>query len=345
MADKKVIGIDWLQIHARRNSLDMPTIVGSYRVEKMKYQTRHFKSVYEVFDKEERIATIACDPHSEIMKANSALVKLDNKQLYRVDLKTFVESFLRIFDFHFISYSRIDLFIDFEEFNDFPDPMDFIKSFLNGSMLKFGKSKFKVQGEHNSDNKYFYLKFGSETSETTYYLYDKSKELEEVKMKPWIVDNWKANGLNPAKVWRLEFSLKSSLKEIVKKDTGEVISIRNMELLQKENYNLLFLTLLQKYFVFVENDGQQRKDRMKKINLFSFENQHTLFLRLSEKLESNRSAKIFLTKLWKLNCELRGQDFDWNIHHKRTLSDYINSRGLIEWVTRKRPEIKEYLKV
>ena len=40
------------------------------------------------------------------------------------------------------------------------------------------------------------------------YLYNKTKEMQDKKYKPWIVEAWKRAGIDTSKdVWRLEFSL------------------------------------------------------------------------------------------------------------------------------------------
>lgn len=339
-----VIGLDWLQLHCKRNIVQNIGQCGIYTCKKLNYQTRIMKSVYEIFVYGERCGTIACDPHSGILKKETALLKIENKFLYRKDITQFVASLLTSLQFTFISFSRIDTYCDFQHFTDYHNPEKFIHSFLDNSALKKGQSKFKVQGEHTNCNSYSYLKFGSETSEVSYYLYNKSKELREVKMKPWIYESWKDAGFtNDIDSWRLEFSLKSSVREIVNLETGEVNPVKDLRMTEAEFYKALYTTLYQKYFSFVVNDGQKRKDRMKPIDLLDFGNISTIIMRLSDKIESNRSHKIFLKQLYNLNQTLRGTDFEWNIHHKRTLNHYIEKHALHGWVIKNQPEIAQYL--
>jgi hypothetical protein len=324
----------------------------------MPYQTRHFKAVYEIFDKDLRIATLAADPHSDILKFNSGLLKLDNQVLYQVNLLAYVQQLLKDLDLKFNSYSRLDIALDFYTFARGLKCDKFINNFLNSDYAKLGRCckgriAFETKNEESGQLVKLVdglpaknvrrsqkrvqlqtLKFGAETSDTTYYLYNKTKELEQVKMKPWIVDNWKANNWDSkTDVWRLEFSLKSNTDAIVDPESGSMITLKDIEAI--EHITDIYKFCLKKYFSFVHNE-KKRKDRNKPVVLFAKDfATDAIKIKMSDKKDSTRSTKIFAKALQLTNQELRGHDFNLAIYGNSYLTHVIKHHGLEDWAKRK----------
>lgn len=318
---------------------DYETYPTKYTIKKDSHSTRHFKQIHYIYTPEgDEVGYIAHDPCSEILKADSGLFKLNNKYLYQVGLKEWVIDVLKDLGMEFMSISRIDLALDFQRFNNNLDPANFIKKFLTGDYIKKGRFNWNIQGKGGQTKGLAYetLKFGSPDSDVQYYLYNKTGEMKARKHKQWIEDNWKANGYDgTGDVWRLEYRLKKTKKGIYKTDyeTGEMELIFDMTTLDcLDNLNDVYSYLFNHYFSFVRNEKKIRKDRCKPVTLFSkgFETRG-IAIKLSEKKESDRSARIMAKHLQKLEYEMKGLDFHLAILSHELTGYFIQSRGLTNW--------------
>jgi hypothetical protein len=219
------IGIDWLQLYVEMPLSDIADNT-YYDVSLQSFQTRQFKKVYAIKSAGDKLplATLAAEAHSNIMAKNTGILKIENKILYQSDLKSWINNLLQKLNLKLLNVTRIDYFIDFQEFLNDVNPADFIKDFVSGNIIKMGKSKFQINGSVKKAFTYDYLKFGSKTSDVNYYLYNKSKELRDVKNKPYITKIWDKSKIDHEKqdVWRLEFSIKSSQKILIN-EFGEEI--------------------------------------------------------------------------------------------------------------------------
>ncbi|PSL43415.1 hypothetical protein CLV51_108104 [Chitinophaga niastensis] len=329
--------IDWLQVHVK-----CPIEIGAkdnftYHTEKTDYQTRQFREVYEISvlmpnGTYERCAVLACKPHAAFLGNDMGLLKIENKFLYQSSLKEFVVNLLDQYSFRFHAISRMDVALDFTHFSGGMPPEDLIKNFLQEKYLKKNKAKFTITGNHLEKNSYDYLRFGSKTSEINYYLYNKSKELLDNKDKPWIRQMWLDAGFHKdAQVWRIEFSMKSSCKELLDFDFGETVACKALAIVDNETSFTLFKTLFFKYFSFVENNQGTRKDRMKDVVLLHLDKPNTVILRLTEKIESSRMDKVVIKRFEAHNQYLKTIDKNYFLYGAKSLMEFLIQRNLIEW--------------
>ena len=208
----------------------------------------------------EEIAVLASEPRSEMcMKEDSGLIKIINKYLYQNNLLHFVQSLFHDLQLTLINVTRFDIAADFERF-DTIECQEFIEMFTNRLFIKKTAAKMKMMGDSWSVDKgkmtggISSLKFGLETSDVNYYLYNKSLELKQVKDKPWIRDHWKANGWNEkTDVWRLEFSLHSNTDGVMYVDEhGEIRCFQFKDLsLLLDNLDKVYSHYFNKHFQFV----------------------------------------------------------------------------------------------
>ena len=245
-------------------------------------------------------------PHSEILAKNMVLLKIDNKYLYNDSLISFIDEILQAFELSLKNITRIDLACDFNNFKYKCKPAQFIKNFMSGILIKHGKTKYKVMGAQCDKLTYEYLRFGSDTSTFSYYLYNKSLELKVKSNKPWIIQNWEKNFLDiDSDVWRLEFSIKSNLLELMDNTTAETFALNMLEVLKPNNIMLLYIALLEKYWQFSKPCKDTNKSRWPRIEFFDMAHVSQQLIRLSEKKPSNRMDKVFIKKLAELSAELR----------------------------------------
>lgn len=273
-------------------------------------------------------------PFSELLPKELVLVKFDNWTLYAHSPFQLATKFFRECGMQFQNFARLDLSLDFQLFENGMKPDLFIKRYLTGSVLKMGKAaKFKVVGtQSDSQHKFESLRFGSMLSELSYYLYNKTKEMEQVKWKCWINNAWEQNGFDLTQdVWRLEFSIKSGSKLLVDVESGESKIIHSLESLQPDNMQVIYEVLRDKYWQFVWNDGQQKKGRMRKLKLFAPCKYNFQLCELDSHKDATRSTKIFIKKLEETATELRGGDmegvFAANFLKNKMISDF----GLQSW--------------
>lgn len=335
------IAIDWLQIFVILPPNWNPTENTKFSIKKEAYQTRHFKSIFTILKGREEIAVLACHPHSNILQTNGGLLKVVNKQLYQSNLYDFVVTLLKDLNFTFKSISRLDVAMDFNRFHKNLNPEKFIEKFMSKQYLKIGKAKGSNQFTVDKKITYTGLSFGAESSDVKYYLYNKSSEMEQVKLKPWIVEHWQANGhLVGETVWRLEFSLKLSTKAFGDAETGILLSTKNLDVIKVENVKALYQLVFNHYFKFVYKSKSTRKDRMKPITLLSIPNANPVKIKLSDKIESTRSSKIFAKQLMRLNQELRGHDFNLSLMTSDLMNYFILNRKLEPWAHKKLPDFR-----
>lgn len=363
--DLKLINCDWLQLYCtNEDSLKMYSH-SAYEVKSVNIQTRHFKIWEEIYQKGNRIATINRIPCSPILPKDMILVKFDNSFLYAGNLFVNVHQFLINLKLKLKSITRLDICLDFQKFNQFENPEKLLKNFLNGKYLKLGKSTFqtagktyikidkseknkyiierendikilyddfKISGKSNKSNKLQYIRFGGLNSNISYYLYNKTDELNEKTYKPYIVHSWElANYEKTNDVWRLEFTIKNSNAEIVDCETGEIKSLKSLEILKHENIVSVFWSLYDKYFQFVIKKGDSNKSRMKKLDLLTPDETPKIFHWDEPKKQSNRADKIFIKKMNSVNDELRAKSPHLLKSNKQLLENFIDNRDLRKW--------------
>jgi len=340
--------IDWFQIHVKLSkqfhagaALNDSNLIRK----KMDYGTKHFRAIDEIFDKRypsKRVASIAYIPNSTALPAFMGIIKFDNWLLYQVYSYRYILDFITFNEFDFQNLTRVDIAIDFN-FLDYRNihPERFIKKFLCEDYTKVRKSKFHVIGNNGDRHYYQYLKFGSAKSRVCSYIYNKTKELEEVENKPHIREAWERNGLT-GEIWRCEFRIQDFDFLLTDTDTGEQISyngsvsgLNSLDILKPEVSNNVFNALADHYLHFKINGNDTNKTRLQSFKIFNTDGTKLFNRVYNEQHESNRSTKIFLKKLYELNNEMRGTDYEFSIEQNNLINKMIDAHRLEEWAAKK----------
>ena len=243
-----------------------------------------------------------------VFDENACHIRLANRQCYSPTAVRDLREFLLRHDYTYNNISRVDIAADFNRFDNGDSPADFVRRYMAGSYHKIGNSRVHVYGQdynaselvvidnrgkviqrpkilhrgtevaaHGTDDNYCKsftsLKWGSPSSRVNTKLYLKSKELAEVGMKFYILDNWEAVGLDTSDVWRLEFSVSSDAKNWACDDTGEFFRLGFEQIDTPDRLSFLWNILAAKYFVFTtatttRTGTPQRKDRCPRYNPF-----------------------------------------------------------------------------
>lgn len=352
---KHIINIDWLQLFciAELGHFGGVTEFFHYRwkYKLHEYGTAAYKEVYTVKIDKAEVCTVQCEPRNGLMEANTVVVKFDNRLLYRRDKWDIIQAFLDNHYLHVHNISRLDLCADFQDFCT-TTPPKLILNFLQSKWRHKGKGAGNAYFVHYNKQvqagktiqhlAYNGLSFGSRESDCRVYLYNKSLELHTVKDKPYIRDQWRSIGLDPARnVWRLEISMKSDAMKLYNKSTKDKIKVEYYNLKDYDYIKQLYYALIRKYFSFVKNDHAiSNISREPTIKLFEEVDGAEEIGILREKGCSNSADKVFIKRLYQAAKRYDYLDLDEDL--LKALSEKIASGvDLFEWKLKKEPEWNE----
>jgi hypothetical protein len=296
--------IDWLQIRLSGE------IIRDLEQLDTGMKTKHFAKVYEYKKDGVLLWSLATKPYeNSVLKRDMSLLKISNQFLYHEGLVNNTKQLIEWLGCKYEGITRLDLARDFQEFDNRYKPLGVINGLIKGKYLRALAGKIKavgqtqvITGTNNHKPIWEYLRYNCANSKVSVYLYNKTKEMNQVKIKPWIIDSW---GQLTAKidVWRLEFSLKGQDCKYVN-IYGELCTIDLDTIDKQHELNMIYLGLYDKYFKIYENEGKNRKDRNKQVKLIN--NLSTYHIHIDRvSMESNRSNRIFIKHLEKYNSEVR----------------------------------------
>ena len=264
MNTKELLNIDWISVNYFVESSPLSTgneyHSNSLRFIPENYGTRQFRYIYYIYIdcSREPIASLVCSPLSKILDVRLHQVKLSNWVLYSDMAQTYLQWIKQDLNAKFVSLSRLDLCVDMVGF----DFYGFIKKY-HDNKLREKKPKEVTEHYKKYDNESIYtgISWGSKLSDWTAKIYDKIREINEVSGKQYILDYFKANGIDvdKDKVWRYEFSI-TSLKDKYRlgdKYTIDEIALNDENIFQFEVQQYILRYYL-KLHAFAYNTGKVR---------------------------------------------------------------------------------------
>ena len=315
------INIDWLQIYLHDENQGIENLAmiyngkSSYAFQTAEYTSRQFSQVYDIYDSDgDHYAVLQRIPFSNIISYDGAILKLANRELYKSTMIDTLILFLEYHRFAFKSISRLDICFDSNTLKNGLKHSTLIRGLQNGKYLKNNqgqaKQNFEVQSKTNRIMECNSISFGSLSSAVKTKMYNKTKEMNDVKYKPYIVESWQKNGIDTNKdVWRIEISIKADMTNIVKLDTVETFRLTTDRLKLSTDIQNIFYTYAARYFSFKINDGKKNKTRMPSLEIFPERSIITSQpIRITLQNDESRSDKIFLNKLHRIQVELRNID-------------------------------------
>lgn len=213
----------------------------------------------------DRVLTLLSEPHSSTINAQSALLEIENEWLYHGGGYAHILDLLsRSVLYYITGISRVDLAVDF-----CPDEAqkEVIFGLASGEYYVKGKSNRvpwwtmirseKLHPMWNGRNVPYDQSWGHKTTDIKWKLYYKTKELLDAgggkfMMKPYIVDQWRINGLDATNVWRVEVSCRKLNNYHL---YGSRIDIDSLQ----RNFQELFLQLYESRFKIRLNAGHKDK--------------------------------------------------------------------------------------
>lgn len=297
----RCVNLDWLEVHARE-PIDQPRDA-SYYMEKgfivhiRDYGTRVYRQMFVLEGNDgENLLEIRRDPASQglngIHDPNECHIRLCNRTCYFDNAAEAFSQFLSKHGYTDIRISRVDICLDFVKFDKGDDPQAFVRRYFRHKYAKINQGRINTHGEDTwTGQEWNSLSWGSKTSAVTTKMYNKTMELHDTKTdtfkKPYIrqawqlchmIDNWQRCTLNGevVYVWRVEFSLRSSVKGWVPIEIDgnpkNYQSLRNtLECYEgRDKLLVMFASLANHYFHFKKYKIGKRKDRCADKILFDF---------------------------------------------------------------------------
>lgn len=297
----RCVNLDWLEVHARepngepRNAYYFGSC--GYEVREREYGTRVYREMFTIFAPNfEPLLEVRRNPASAglsgIHDENECHIRLCNRTCYFDNAANFLQTFLQKHGYSDVRISRVDICLDFVQFDKGDIPAAFVRRYFAHRYAKINQGRISGHGSDNwSGQEWNSLSWGSKCSAVTTKLYNKTMELYDAKLdsfaKPYIREAWFKCGIidditrctkngEKVDVWRVEFSLRSAVKNWVPinlngndkvfqslKNTLDVYDGRDKIL-------VMFASLAHHYFHFKKFDPDKRKDRCADKVLFDF---------------------------------------------------------------------------
>lgn len=325
--EKYCISVDWLQVCCYSNNLafllnnDYYNKVDSltYWLELQPLETRSFARFIRVHTKVGNdwryCADILAVPRSTMLNSNIVLVKIHNRFLYSQNYIKLLYNICDTFKLSIKGLTRLDLCYDCNSFHGGLKPHKFIKEFVTAEfdspryIYKVGAKQFRVYGGKSvsSATKFSGIEFGSGKSSKRCYIYDKTRELAEVKDKPWIRQYWQENGLisdEKTHVYRAEISIKCDGMDLLNMSTGELFKLSPEYLRSQPAIEKLFHFYAARMFRFHRKGKHTRVRDYDRIELF--ENSPIITCKPKKvcvNADTGRTEKICVSTLSKLSCQ------------------------------------------
>lgn len=309
----RCINIDWLEVFClepNEKEYDAQYFINKgYDVRQRAYGTPQYSQMFTILDAGHELLEIRRKPYSlrsqgGIFERGACHIRLSNRTCYDKAPVNVLRKFLVAHGYIFKSISRIDIALDFNEFDNGLQVTDFIQSYVWGEISKVNQSNVSMHGSDKWNCRDINsLKWGSPSSPNTTKLYNKSLEMRQTKQKFYIRDRWEEAGLDISRdVWRIEFSLKSQFQTI-KTRVGKT---RIKSLSDYDTHKKLFFQFVgmqQKYFDFrnirYNSKGEPiRKYDCERVSTISYKQSDVIFVPCR-----NLTNNISPTKTDKLLCK------------------------------------------
>lgn len=328
----ETLQLDWVAAHVGTPLKDIPCNMGDYDVEKLSYGTRQFKNLYNIYESNQHLATIATHPASQILQHDSGILKLSNRVLYTENAYNILSGMCKRLCFQFRGISRMDIACDNTTLANGLKHENLIKGYFNEKYLRMGRTDWDARGRQTHQMIYDYLRFGSNKSNVAVYMYNKTLEMQEVKYKPYITETWIRNRWDTVTpVWRIEFAIKAHRDEYASDNSGVMYDMKNMDIIREDGIETMFYAMMKRHLRIKLAGSAPRIDRMKDVKLVNENIPAIIRIKPNRAKDSTKTDKMLIKKISELQKELRGMDFDLAIHCNEMLNYYIMSRGLERW--------------
>lgn len=352
--------IDWLQVycHCEIDPVDMVPILPvslvsphadgnghhrEYRLEETTQYAHGYKWSRVVMWRNFTIAYISAIPSMEGRDYHGASIRLANPVLYTSLWYHVFMDVVDVLHWKVQNITRIDLACDQNFFLNGLHPATFLRQYACKlrSFLRVGRlaDDFSLHGSKTQQSlDYNYIRWGTRSSGVCVYLYNKSKELKEIKEKPWIRKAWESDGLASNKdVWRVEVSITSQGLGLKSMADGIFHTLFVDDLKTPDSVRQMFQVYASKYFRFVRNDPKIKyKKDLPEVQLLNLGTKlpyrpFTLSVMASAgRAERTTAKKLRDLELYLYDAEMPAQQRADLLAAVRSTSTYFNDLYLIK---------------
>ena len=295
-SSQRCVNLDWLEVHCLEpygdpHDAEYFRRVGLTVIER-DYGTRVYKEMFTVNDAQGNpFVEVRRAPYSTgyagIHDERECHLRLVNAACYLDNAADLMQQFIDTYHYDFNRITRVDICLDFERFDEGDDPAVFLSRYLRQVYSKINQGNITAHGADRWNGQVWNsVSWGSPTSAIGTKFYNKTMELYDpatgTYRKPHIRYAWlkcgliddfhkvlkrKDDGWYTPQIWRVEFSIRSSVKKWfaieLNGEAKHYQSIRNtLDMYNcREKLLTLFASLQQHYFHFKHYDKEQRKDR------------------------------------------------------------------------------------
>lgn len=289
--EKYMISIDWLELYCKSRDASMfenPELVSKqtntdYILINEAHPTATFMEMYKLIKRMgtdyREVATIQRVPRLKKISKYAVCIKLSNRFLYSHEPIKELYHITELLHLNIQGITRLDLCYDCNKFRNGRNPLRFLKQYISEDydskryIYKTGTNEFRLYGKKSAsaETRINGLEFGSNESNFRSYIYDKTKELEVKKDKPWIRQAWEDNGLisdEKTHVYRAEISIKARGMDLLNMCTGEIFKLSPSYLQWQDKVESLFYVYAERALSFsIRGDASRVRD-FERINLF-----------------------------------------------------------------------------
>lgn len=344
---KCLYSVDWLEVFCIEDSQVCNEEYfrrQGFNVIKQPYGTRLFSEILDLCTPDGDLLYHICrKPYSKkscggVMDDNAVTVKVGNRLLYKQGCVQDFIAFLELNGYKFKNLSRVDLCCDLQYFACGLAAWHLPKKYFDRSLLKVNQPEFNAHGTDRDGAVFHSVMWGSKSSAVHSRMYDKTKEMRDVKEKPYIRDAWENVGFDPDHhVWRVEFEIRQ--RTMTNKKTGEIKDLSLRELCTYQGIMEAFSRYAGHYFQWKKNTGV-KKQNCPDIKLFEIPADAVDYhpLRLTAAADCTRGKKILIGYLDEIShdYQLDKEDLEHISHvmsmmlSKYRLVDYYVSKYLSE---------------
>lgn len=258
--------------------------------------TKHFNNSGILTFRNRKFLLVAFSSRNKnyIDTENVVSLKVMNEQLYYYDTLDVLTTFLKDFEAEIINFTRVDICID--DCKPLKDICD--KVFLSAEdkeVVYAGRRDVSAHNMTRNLEKVNYS-FGSRASEMRGVLYNKSEEIKK-SGKDYILDYWKANGLDTEKnIYRAEITISSKILKNVQGKYGEYWFTDFVAVCH------VIMEGFCKMFDFRYNTDKSNISRCQKVEVFDFEqpNERVLLNPKATATDERYKAKLSVKMMLRL---------------------------------------------
>lgn len=302
----RCVNLDWLEVYC----LEPPACPHDaeffrregYNVVEREFGTRVYREMFTIHDRANNpFVEVRRNPASQgyqgIHSAEECHLRLVNAACYYDDAARRLAEFMQRYDYQFMRISRVDICMDFEYFDKGDEPAAFLRRYLKHRYAKINQGNITAHGAdrwHGQD--WNSVAWGSPTSAIGTKFYNKTMELYDAAsgtykkphiryawLKCGLIDDFHQvlkrgkDGLYTPQIWRVEFSIRSSVKkwftiELNGKEKAYQSIHNTLEMYDgRDKLLTLYASLCNHYFHFKYFEEGKRKDRCPDKVLFVFD--------------------------------------------------------------------------